>query len=100
MGRERPLVRKKYTSGNDDPRGHPQILSASDPIITDDGPYVHRSTLGSTRMVTPRGSFSNERRFYAQLVDFGAPRAEGRDDGKRSVSRLLVFRNPKSSLSL
>ncbi|PVH89001.1 carbohydrate esterase family 3 protein [Cadophora sp. DSE1049] len=83
---------KRYTSGNDDPRGHPQILSASDPLIVDDGPYVHRSTLGSTRMVSPRGSFSNERRFYAQLVDFGAPRAEGRDDGKYSVSRLLIFR--------
>jgi len=77
---------KKYNSGNDDPRGHPQILSAPGPIITDDGPYVHRSTFGSTRMVTPRGSFSNERRFYAQLVDFGAPRDEGRDDGTYSIS--------------
>ncbi|KAH9223897.1 hypothetical protein DL95DRAFT_452880 [Leptodontidium sp. 2 PMI_412] len=71
---------KRYTSGNYDPRGHPQILSGSDPIIADDGPYVHRSALGSTRIVTPRGLLSDERCFYAQLVDFGAPRADGRDD--------------------
>lgn len=72
--------KKEYGSGNDDPRAGRQILYATDPIIRSDGGYKHSSIARTEQSDKKWRGDENTRVFFAQLVNFGAPKLGERDD--------------------
>lgn len=73
-----PNCRKKYGSGNDDPRAGRWILGAADSRIKSDGQYKHGGTLSSVK-----GEFEglDEARIWmAQLFNHGLPKLQAVDE--------------------
>lgn len=73
-----PNCRKKYGSGNDDPRAGRWVLGAADSRIKSDGQYKHGGTLSSVK-----GQFegTDEARIWmAQLFNHGLPKLQAVDE--------------------
>ncbi len=69
---------KIYGSGGWDPRAGWQILGAGDPLISDDGTYVHKSTPRGTVLST--FGLDSAKYYFAQLVNHGADRGGELDE--------------------
>ena len=73
--------KKEYGSGNDDPRGKTQVLYASNPLIRDDGDYVHDVQGRDDRGADFLGHENEMQVFFAQLVNAGgAPKGGELDE--------------------
>ena len=91
-----PTCRKKYGSGNDDPRAGRWVLGAADSRITNDGQYKHGGTLGS-----PKGTFegTDEARIWmAQLFNHGLPKLQAVEEivfvsGDNSARKIMWQKN-------
>lgn len=69
-----PTCRKKYGSGQDDPRAGRWVLGAADKRIKSDGQYKHAGTLSDIK-----GSFKGKhdaRMWVAQLFNHGLPKLD------------------------
>ncbi|KAF5671674.1 carbohydrate esterase family 3 [Fusarium heterosporum] len=78
-GEDHATCRKVPGSGGSNPHGAGvQVLFAGDATIRDDGAYAHESK--SQGVFWSTDSASGRDIFWAQLVDFGAPREEALDE--------------------
>lgn len=72
--------RKEYGSGDDDPRGKKEILTAADPVIADDGPYKHSSKSHAGMLSDDKKVSDDTQIYFAQLINQGAHQGDELDE--------------------
>lgn len=74
--------KKEFGSGDQDPRGSKEILTAADPVIADDGTYKHASKAHKGLLTdTDGGEYTEDTKIYfAQLINQDAYQGDELDE--------------------